>query len=1246
MGKLVIFEIGEGSFQQGFPVKIRIGEERKPHSTEILGRLPPALTIPQHYYEWQSSYRHLPANWLITVPETQITNVSTIETCHHAAQRFQFSFNEWLNQPVVRQLERQLLQKVGDWQDIRFILQTQDSLLRRIPWHLWDIFHDIHPRPEIIVSSEYEPSKKQLINPVKILVVLGNNRGIDIQQDLETIKKLPSAIIELLQEPSRQQLRDKLWTQSWDIFFFAGHSCSHQDDISGQIQINAKETLSLDSLRHTLRHAVKKGLKLAIFNSCDGVGLARNLADVRIPYTIVMREPVPDIVAQHFLRYFLTAFASGESLYASVQQSRARLQEELENDYPCASWLPVIFQNPAAAELKYPQPSNWAKIGFKAAIFIGLLVTGSYIFTTVVNEWRFRGRFSDGNNLLVKTFTNTHKQDGIKAFQQGNYQLAQEKFQASLREYYNDPETLIYFNNAKVANQPILKIGVAVPIGTNSNVAQEILRGVAQAQQEINHQGGIHGKFLKVVLANDDNKPEIAKQVAQRFVQDADILAVVGHNSSDASVPASDIYQAGKLVMVSPTSSSTRLTDRPRLDSHGNYIYRTIISFNVIAESLAEYAKTAGINRVMICSDSQAADQSFEQAFVNAIIYKRLQHINNINCDFASEDFRPETIVKDAIAQNVDAILLNPQVDRMSKAVEIGKFNQGKVRLLGNPSLQTKTILDAGDVIKGMVIATPWLADVSPNQEFVQNAKNLWRESDLITWRTATAFDATKAIAAALKQEDDTRSGIQKALARNFSLQSATGTIQFLSWGDRKGDRVGNAILVEVKPDSNAPSGYSFVPKNSLQHRISLGDKILIQDNPSHEKQLGVEAFAVGNYQQAIALFQLSLQKVFNDPETRIYLQNSLAARSGKSLRIAVSVPIGSNLNVAKEILQGVAQAQDEINRQGGIQGHLLQVEIATDDNNPEIAQKLASYFVTDKQILAVIGHNASDASVAACPIYQAGKLVNISPTSFSVKLSGCGAYIFRTAPNIRLIADILSNYAIKTVKTKNLAICVDEQAIDNQSFRDEFTSAIIIYGGNLVNIPCDFSAPDFNPNQVITEAISSGANGLVLAPHIDRINKALDIAAANKGRLRLFASPTLYTSQTLQQGQADVNGLMLAVPWHPDGNTQNNFSQKAQRLWGNSVTWRSATSYDATLAVIAGLQQSKNREELQRVLRNPKFYAVGATGKIRFFPSGDRYLKNDTILVKIQANKASATGYDFFLLNAARNQISKTNRF
>ncbi|BAY36397.1 hypothetical protein NIES2111_07230 [Nostoc sp. NIES-2111] len=1231
MGKLVIFEIGEGSFEQGFPVKIRIGEERKPHSTEIIGRLPPASTISQDYSQWQSIYRSLPQNWLITVPQTQITNVSTIDDCHNAARQFHISFNEWLNQQSVRQLERQLLQKIGDWQDVRFILQTQDALLRRLPWHLWDIFHDIHPRPEVIISSEYKPSKIQLNYPVRILVVLGDNQGIEIQQDLAELEKLPGAIVETLEEPSPQKLRDKLWKEPWDIFFFAGHSCSHTSD-SGQIQINAHETLSLDSLESTLRHAVRKGLKLAIFNSCDGVGLAGNLARVKIPYTIVMREYIPDLVAQHFLRYFLQAFASGESLYASVQQSRDRLQEELENDSPCASWLPVIFQNPAADEMRYPQPCNWRKIAVGTAIVTGLVVTSGYVFTKVNDDWKFHSRFSDGNTILVKTVITPDKQDGVKAFNEGKYQLAQAKFQESLRKYNNDPETLIYLENAKIASNPAIKIGVAVPITTNPEVAKEILRGVAQAQQEINNQGGIKGKFLKVEIASDDNNPQIAKQVAQRFVEDAEIVAVVGHNSSDASVPASAIYQAGKLVMISPTSSSTQLTDRPRLDSNGNYIYRTIISFNIIAEDLAVYAKNAGMNKIMICSDSQATDQSFQQAFVNAMFSKRLQHIRNIPCDFASNDFSPDAIIKSAQDNQVDAILLNPQVDRMNRAVEIAKINQGRLQLLGNPSFQTKTMLDNGKVLKGMVLATPWLATVSPNKEFVQNAKKLWWEIDFITWRTANAYDATKVIAAAIKQEGDTRMGIQKALAGNFSVQGATGTIQFLSWGDRIGERVGNSVLVQVQPDNKSLSGYSFIPKDSIYNRISLGDKILIQDNPSQEKQSGVQAFATEEYQRAIASFQASLKMMPNDPETRIYLQNAQAASSGKFIRIAVSVPIGSNLNVAKEILQGVAQAQDEVNNQGGIQGYLLQVEIANDDNNPDIAQKLANYFITEQTILAVIGHNASDASVAACPIYQEGKLVNISPTSFSLKLSGCGAYIFRTAPNIALMANRLSNYAINKTYTKNLAICVDEKAIDNQSFRDIFNSTIISFGGSIVNIKCDLSAPDFNAKQVINDAIANGVDGLVLAPHVDRINKALEIAAANQGRLKLFASPTLYTSQTLQQGQADVNGLILAVPWYPEANPQNNFNKNAQRLWGNVLTWRSATSYDATVAVIAGLKQSKTREGLQKVFRKLDFSAIGATGEIRFVQSGDRYLKNDAILVKIQRDREG--GYKFVVID------------
>jgi hypothetical protein len=81
--------------------------------------------------------------------------------------------------------------------------------------------------------------------------------------------------------------------------------------------------LTTSDLKYALKTAVEKGLKIAVFNSCDGLGLARELADLKIPQILVMREPVPDKVAQEFLKYFLIAYARGESFYLAVKEARS-----------------------------------------------------------------------------------------------------------------------------------------------------------------------------------------------------------------------------------------------------------------------------------------------------------------------------------------------------------------------------------------------------------------------------------------------------------------------------------------------------------------------------------------------------------------------------------------------------------------------------------------------------------------------------------------------------------------------------------------------------------------------------------------------------------------------------------------------------------------------------------------------------------------------------------------------------------
>ncbi len=361
-GKLVVLKIGKGDFNTGFPVTLQISREETFPSVECTGELSSDLHIPKLYNQWQSAYcRSFNLYFRLDVPATQITNISRnefFEECTNAAENLRKHLNLWLNSENFRPVKERMLEKLNANESIRIILQTENSLLRRLPWTVWDLC-DRYPKAEIALSSptyDHVESSVSRKTKVRILAILGNSTGIDIQKDQTLLQNLPDAEVKFLVEPQRQQLNDELWAQPWDILFFAGHSSTQADREIGQIYINKTDSLTILQLKHALRKAIEQGLQLAIFNSCDGLGLAVNLADLHIPQIIVMREPVPDKVAQEFLKNFLTEFSRGKPLYQSVREAREKLQG-LEDRFPCASWLPVICQNPAEV------PPTWEELG-------------------------------------------------------------------------------------------------------------------------------------------------------------------------------------------------------------------------------------------------------------------------------------------------------------------------------------------------------------------------------------------------------------------------------------------------------------------------------------------------------------------------------------------------------------------------------------------------------------------------------------------------------------------------------------------------------------------------------------------------------------------------------------------------------------------------------------------------------------------------------------------------------------------
>lgn len=431
--------------------------------------------------------------------------------------------------------------------------------------------------------------------------------------------------------------------------------------------------------------------------------------------------------------------------------------------------------------------------------------------------------------------------------------------------------------------------------------------------------------------------------------------------------------------------------------------------------------------------------------------------------------------------------------------------------------------------------------------------------------------------------------------------------------------------------DDNTQQDLCIDLTTSQSPRMSLGDKLLSPDynhlQPSTNIALnqGIDAFSRCEFAIAKRKLQQSLALDINNPETLIYANNAEAITQDNFM-IAVSVPLGSKPQVAWEILRGVAQSQAEINRRGGIQARLLLVKIVNDDNDPEVARQVAKQLTADKNVLAVVGHNDSDSSLAASEIYQKKGLVMVSPTSSSTKLSGIGSYILRTTPSVAIMADTLADYALSNSLTK-IAICSDSKSSASSSFAQEFMTAVYKDYGEIAPVKCNFAQPNFNPHEVVEQANIHNADALLLAASVKGIAQAIAVAKANQQQLPLLGTHSLYTFETIEEGQDAVAGLVLTAPWLPDENKNHNFTQTTKKYWGGKVNWRTAMAHDATEAIIKGLKESDTRSELQSTLTHSNFLVEGATGTF-YFERGDRHGKVQ--LAHIQKLAQNSDEYQF----------------
>jgi len=356
MTKLVVLKFS-GSLESGFLVNSEIGEEGKPVDRGCVGKLPPAKELNYCLTDWQQRYKRLDSNYRIK-PRQIIYNGSSdpYRQLIASADKLQQVLHRWLNSSSFTPIDRHLREELNRSESIRILICSDRPEIHQLPWCCWDLVEH-YPHSEIASSSPNFARVPVTCRPsehhkVKILAILGESEGIELNADKAFLDNLDKGEVKFLVEPTIPELYCCLGNETWDIVFFAGHSKTL--DRQGILYLNSQDRLTIEQLKHGFKQAIASGLQLAIFNSCDGLGLAEELGQLSLPQSIVMRLPIPDRMAQQFVKSFLQAYAAGDPLYFAMRHAREQLQS-YEKQFPCASWLPIIYQNPAVI------PPQWSE---------------------------------------------------------------------------------------------------------------------------------------------------------------------------------------------------------------------------------------------------------------------------------------------------------------------------------------------------------------------------------------------------------------------------------------------------------------------------------------------------------------------------------------------------------------------------------------------------------------------------------------------------------------------------------------------------------------------------------------------------------------------------------------------------------------------------------------------------------------------------------------------------------------------